>query len=66
MRLLLPILALALMAETRAERPEYTPEQPVKGVIRVCGTPSMAPLLARWEAGFKHFYPDVAFTEDLK
>ena len=66
MRLLISLLALALLADARAERPDYTPDQPVQGVLRVCGTPALAPLLARWEAGFKHYHPGIAFTEDLK
>lgn len=49
-----------------AEPPAYEPGPPIKGVIRVCGTPAMGPLLTRWEEGFRKYHPQIAFTEDLK
>ncbi|MGE5616385.1 MAG: PstS family phosphate ABC transporter substrate-binding protein [Bacillota bacterium] len=49
-----------------AEPADYKPRMKVTGVIRACGDPGMASLLARWEAGFRRLQPGVQFTQDLK
>lgn len=46
--------------------PAYTPVEKISGVIRSWGNPYMGGLLARWEAGFKKFHPDAAFSDFLK
>lgn len=60
-------LALALAPlVSAAEPPAYQPSTPVTGVLRACGNDQMAALLARWEAGFQKFHPEVRFERNLK
>jgi phosphate transport system substrate-binding protein len=44
----------------------YKPQGHLKGTIRVSGNDRMAPLLKRWEQGFRKYQPDVRFEETLK
>ena len=64
------VLALSLFAIALPPRAEeladYKPRMKVTGIIRACGNPGMAELLARWEAGFRRIHPGVQFTHDLK
>ncbi len=46
--------------------PEYRPAEKVSGVIRTWGSPHLAGLLRRWQAGFQRHHPGVAFADNLK
>ncbi len=59
-------LAIPGILPAQENQPDYQPQLHVTGVLRSCGNPQMAPLMARWEAGFRRLQPDVQFTEDLK
>ncbi len=60
------VVLLTAGAQAADGLPDYQPRMNVTGVLRSCGNPQMAALLQRWQAGFKHFHPDVQFTDDLK
>ncbi len=64
--LVLLLSARPVSAQDFVALPAYRPEQKVSGVIRSWGNDHMAGLLKNWEAGFKKFYPDVAFADFLK
>jgi phosphate transport system substrate-binding protein len=61
------LLAVAFSASAQdGALPKYTPQGHLSGVIRVSGNDKMAPLLKRWERGFRKHQPDVRFEETLK
>ena len=60
------LLGARLLAAEPATLPDYQPAGKISGVIRSWGTPHMGGLLARWQAGFRRYHPDVFFSDNLK
>jgi phosphate transport system substrate-binding protein len=61
------LLAMGLASTASAQDlPEYQPAQKLSGTLRVSGSDEMAPLLKRWERGFRKYQPDIRFEEWLK
>lgn len=59
-------LSIVLSAAESSALPEYRPAEQVSGVIRTWGSPHLAGLLRRWQAGFQGHHPRVAFADNLK
>lgn len=58
------LASLASLALGGENLPEYSPEEPVAGVIRNYGN-GWAGMLQKWEAGFQQYHPDVRFEDTL-
>jgi phosphate transport system substrate-binding protein len=58
--------ATMLAEEGDLQLPAYQPGLKVSGVIRTWGSPHMAGMLKRWEAGFQRYHPGVSFDDNLK
>lgn len=56
----------ALSAAEPGALPDYQPAAKLSGVIRTWGNPHMGGLLARWQAGFRRYHPDVFYSDNLK
>lgn len=59
-------LAGARASDHTAALPSYQPERLVWGPIQCWGDTAMAPLLDRWERGFRAYQPGICFTNRLK
>ncbi|MDE2486311.1 MAG: substrate-binding domain-containing protein [Alphaproteobacteria bacterium] len=60
-----PTLSPAQAEAALAALPPYQPRAPVSGVIRTWGHVFVAEVMARWEAGFRRYHPDVRFEDNL-
>lgn len=62
-------LAVALASRAAAQEPsslpDYKPQQRVSGTLRSSGSARMRTLMKRWEAGFRHYHPNVQFADAL-
>jgi len=58
--------ATTAAAQDLSALPEYRPTEHATGLLRSWGNPHMAGLMKLWEAGFKHYQPDVQFWDNLK
>jgi phosphate transport system substrate-binding protein len=64
--LLATLLAVSLMsAEDFSSLPEYRPQYPVTGVIRVLGNYHMGTVMKYWEEGFRKVHPGARFEEKM-
>ncbi|MDB6127438.1 MAG: hypothetical protein JWM35_1334 [Verrucomicrobia bacterium] len=61
----LSISALA-PAFAASDLPDYKPSMEVTGILRSRGNDQMAPLLKRWEQGFRKHHPTVLFEDTLQ
>jgi phosphate transport system substrate-binding protein len=62
------VVAAALACATSAcagELAAYSPQQQVRGDIRIWGSPEDAPLIALWEQGFRRQQPDARVVAEL-
>jgi len=75
--LLLACAALAAIAPAHAAAaaspaapadtlPDYHPREAVSGTLRSWGNDRMGSLMARWEAGFRAYQPEIRFSDRLK
>jgi len=60
-----PELSPAEASSALAALPPYTPQRQVSGVIRTWGHVYVADAMARWEAGFRRYHPNVRFEDNL-
>ena len=60
------LVAGQLAAAEPVTLPDYRPSEKISGVIRSWGNPHMGGLLARWQAGFRRYHPEVCFADKLK